>query len=399
MDFIAKAIKYHHSCRRAYIHKAESESTPEQHTSTIMHQNAFVIMKKYLVENLIEAEGAELLTSLHAIYLESLCDEYSTYPAASLRDKILREFPEQLRQCKPSNINGIIIYNACLTEETATRRASFDNHSVYETAYYLRRLVKDKEKQSEDLPERLTAEILSKGQCSSPDDLVTFFRVLYTGSLRDAPSDRVSRLIQSVCADVMFACTRGRLKPGKHLNMGLGIKSMTGSRKVMEILHHFGHSVSYHTAEELETRLAFDIANRQLSTPDGLLMQAGLATGLAWDNYDVNTETLSGGGTVHDTVGICYQNVPHTASSPIGGTGNSPSKNESSRRQKGKKQDERVFAREQKQIEPYRKKPKMSRFDYPLRQVDRPLNLTTVTWKDNLWMISMGHQPTPMWTG
>lgn len=46
MDFIAKAIKYHHSCRRAYIQKAESESTPEQHTSTIMHQNAFVIMKK-----------------------------------------------------------------------------------------------------------------------------------------------------------------------------------------------------------------------------------------------------------------------------------------------------------------------------------------------------------------
>ena len=33
---------------------------------------------------------------------------------------------------------------------------------------------------------------------------------------------------------------------------------------------------------------------------------------LAWDNYDENTETLSGSGTLQDTVGICYQNIPNT---------------------------------------------------------------------------------------
>ena len=35
-----------------------------------------------------------------------------------------------------------------------------------------------------------------------------------------------------------------------------------------------------------------------------------LFTGLAWDNYDELTETLSGRDTLHDTVGICYQNRP-----------------------------------------------------------------------------------------
>ena len=29
---------------------------------------------------------------------------------------------------------------------------------------------------------------------------------------------------------------------------------------------------------------------------------------LAWDNYDVNTETPDGKNTLHSTVGICYQN-------------------------------------------------------------------------------------------
>ncbi len=35
-----------------------------------------------------------------------------------------------------------------------------------------------------------------------------------------------------------------------------------------------------------------------------------LASGLAWDNYDVNTETLDGKNTLHSMVGICYQNQP-----------------------------------------------------------------------------------------
>ena len=44
--------------------------------------------------------------------------------------------------------------------------------------------------------------------------------------------------------------------------------------------------------------------------PDLLLPLLGLFTGLAWDNYDELTETLSGRDTLHDTVGICYQNRP-----------------------------------------------------------------------------------------
>ena len=83
---------------------------------------------------------------------------------------------------------------------------------------------------------------------------------------------------------------------------------MTGSRKVIEVLNRHGHCIGYHTAEIIETDLATQIVNRQNATPDGLLQHSGLCTSLAWDNYDERTETLSGAGTLHDTVGICYQN-------------------------------------------------------------------------------------------
>ena len=61
---------------------------------------------------------------------------------------------------------------------------------------------------------------------------------------------------RSVCDDVVFITTRGRTKPGKHICLALGIKSMTGSRRIIEILNRFGHSISYHVMESMETELA-----------------------------------------------------------------------------------------------------------------------------------------------
>ena len=103
--------------------------------------------------------------------------------------------------------------------------------------------------------------------------------------------------------------TRGLVKPQKHLLLGLGVKSMTGSKKVLNILNRLGHCISYTTAEEIETELALNIAKRNSATPDGLLKIANLSTGLAFDNYDEVTETLDGSNSLHDTVGIAYQNV------------------------------------------------------------------------------------------
>ena len=93
------------------------------------------------------------------------------------------------------------------------------------------------------------------------------FKVQYTGSSVALESEKVLRLVQSVCDDVAFASSRGRIKPGKHLTMGHGMKSITGARKVIDILNRLGHSISDHTVEELETELATEITEKQCSTP------------------------------------------------------------------------------------------------------------------------------------
>ena len=81
------------------------------------------------------------------------------------------------------------------------------------------------------------------------------------------------------------AVTNGDVKPSKHCLLGICIKSMTGNKKVINALNHFGHSMGYHIAEELETNLAKTVYDRKLMAPDGIQLKAGFSAGLAFDNY------------------------------------------------------------------------------------------------------------------
>ena len=160
---------------------------------------------------------------------------------------------------------------------------------------------------AEGLPQNLSASVLNKGQGQSPPHLIHFFRIPYTGSEEQA-TDKMERLISSVADDAVYATTRGQIKPGKHLTLGVALNSMTGSRKIVDILSRFGQCIGYHTVEAIETDLATDPSLRDYVSPDGIQRMPGLCTALAWDNYDEFTNSLSGSGSLHDTIGICYQN-------------------------------------------------------------------------------------------
>ena len=68
---------------------------------------------------------------------------------------------------------------------------------------------------------------------------------------------------------------------------------------------------SYSVTEELENELALNCTDEEQLTPFGVDMESEnrYSIGLAFDNYDKQVETLSGKDTLHDTVGIVYQNL------------------------------------------------------------------------------------------
>ena len=105
-------------------------------------------------------------------------------------------------------------------------------------------------------------------------------------------------------------------------------------------------------------------------TPDMILQSVGLSTGTAWDNYDELTETLSGKNTLHDTVGICYQNkvtVHHAVSTEEPLAQESPQERPAKRR--------RQYEPPEKIIVPYKRKPSISSFTFQTYTVAPPSNL------------------------
>ena len=58
--------------------------------------------------------------------------------------------------------------------------------------------------------------------------------------------------------DAVFAATAGLKKSQKYLMLGIALNSLTGSRKVIEIMKRLGHCASYHTIEGIETEATFE---------------------------------------------------------------------------------------------------------------------------------------------
>ena len=189
----------------------------------MFHNFAFEKLKQYIDTGLVEKEGAEFLSSLHNRYKEHLNESDTSYSAQSLSLKIMKNYEGVLCLHKSTNKIGIIIHSVKLTTGQAIKRAKFDDNAIAEVAMLLRKDILHMSKHQEELPETLSAESLHRGQGHILETLHQFFTVLYTGSDQQPDIEKIKRLVQSVSQDVIYATTRGRTKPGKHLTLGLGL--------------------------------------------------------------------------------------------------------------------------------------------------------------------------------
>ena len=60
-------------------------------------------------------------------------------------------------------------------------------------------------------------------------------------------SDAKQCRIQSISQDVIFAASSEHKLPSKHLKLRVALKSLTGSRKFVEMLNRYGHCANFHT--------------------------------------------------------------------------------------------------------------------------------------------------------
>ena len=198
--------------------------------------------------------------------------------------------------------------------------------------------------------------------------------------------------------------------PRKHIMLSMLIKSLTGSRKILTVLNKFGYGISYSKEEELETELASAFIEKGNCAPDGRVH--GLVMGNAWDNYDELTRTLSGSDTLHDTMGILYQNQPlleaienpdppNMTVRPSTVTAPNVTPSSSSSASSKRKMKRKLVLPPAEFPPPISKKTKMDKFDYVHTDVDLPDLTQRARRSDKVWMMGhcLGANDMPMWSG
>ena len=167
-------------------------------------------------------------------------------------EKILKEYKGRINVIKGKTVRGNILHSSELTAEEAFKIAERRNMQsrICETALQLRANILESE--TNPIPENLTFEDVVKGEVQIPEVLPTFITYLVAGpAMRNVESTVKACRIKSICSDIIFAATSGRKKPSKHLQLGITMKSLTGSKKVVQILNRLGHTASYDTVEEM----------------------------------------------------------------------------------------------------------------------------------------------------
>ena len=157
-----------------------------------------------------------------------------------LEDKLKKHFGEDICIEKGNTRKGIIVFSASLSINDALLKQndSLTNTKtqIRDVAFALRDAIKNLEKRP--LSQNIKLEDLQKGEVDVHEIVDLFIKSVICGPDTvdcDTPAKR--RRIKSISEDLVFAVTSGRMKPRKYVMLGIAMKSLTGSKKVLEMLN------------------------------------------------------------------------------------------------------------------------------------------------------------------
>ena len=120
-------------------------------------------------------------------------------------------------------------------------------------------------------------------------------------------SSEIKQRLLSICADIMYLGSKGKLLTPKHAALGLSMRGITGSKHVIQILNGMGHVPSYDSILRLETAVATKESETGKNLPSEFVKEKFAV--LVFGNNDFAEETLTGVGTTHNTNGILFQST------------------------------------------------------------------------------------------
>uniref|UniRef100_UPI00358FD8C4 uncharacterized protein n=1 Tax=Myxine glutinosa TaxID=7769 RepID=UPI00358FD8C4 len=315
-DLVAPEGMYHNTCRLKFLRNSGAENGGGYNFAapSAVHKVAFNAMKGFIDSQVVAKRNPVLVASVMELYRSEylanggISEDIEGYTTQKLLDKIKNTYKDNLCHGKESNKTGNFIYAPSLSFDDAVaalKNTSRDEQEVRSTAMLLRAEILPMEKTK--IPSHTTIDSLKKNAPEIPPLTKLFYKTLLSG-VGDTPSAAKKRKCEALSSDAVYTVSQGNVKPWKTTALGVGFSSMLGSKSALTVLNILGHSVSDDECKRLISEIAYTCASGEKETPAGLLTDSQLATGTAWDNFDLNVETLDGKNNLHVTVGIAYQN-------------------------------------------------------------------------------------------
>ena len=110
--------------------------------------------------------------------------------------------------------------------------------------------------------------------------------------------------VLSIVQDLVNNVSGGRRWTPKHVSLGSSLHQATRSKKLVDMFHNGGHTISYWDVRRVDTALAKHTLST-MNTENGTVIPVNLAEGrlihFTADNIDINEGTLDGQNTFHAT--------------------------------------------------------------------------------------------------
>lgn len=332
-DLVAAEANYHKSCYRNYTRVDRVKTLVAAHSDDEAYQAAeqesFVLLCQYMRDTLFAEPTVVRMTELTGklvSYLQTFgVNDAEPHTKKHLRRKLEWEFKESLHFVSddkgkllvyPDNLSLDQVVVAMMKAEEQLREAKYSediDNIVKVSANHLRGQIKEmKPKHWPPNPAEL-----NPGYVEVPESLEMFLKLLLHGETQKG-TQKMERVVQTIGHDCIYAVSRGKVIPAKHILLPWGVKSLTGNVELIKILNHLGYGISYSKLEEIDTALC--LQKQRKEADQGIVLPSSshpcIPTSLAFDNIDRLEETLSGGGTSHRVNGIIIQPKIHTTKLP-----------------------------------------------------------------------------------
>ena len=323
-DCVAIEVRYHKTCHLNYCRYLTRAASQKQESGELYKQSYDVFCAKVIMEKIIQQKKVSRMTKLHEKFVKTVQEtegiDATNYRKYLLKARLQRDYPQLIfhRPDRKNQSELVFVEEWSVGEafdisgETVVGQSSQSSQSetdeeihlastiglqkevtlkeLYDVAISLRTSmskIRDIKLPWPPTSVDFTDEIALK---MIPVKLFNF--ISWILGFFDAPEmetyikleDTQMKKVLSLCQDMLFVYSNGRIQTPKSLALGMTVRQLTRSSQLTDVLNGFGHCVSRNAVLSHETDLARLSMTTESNIPKDIVKNK--FTCLVFDNDD-----------------------------------------------------------------------------------------------------------------